>query len=301
VTNLPSVSVIIPVLNGASTIGDTLAGLTHQLASPCDTEIIVVDNGSSDGTPDLVQKFPVTLLGEPKRGPSAARNRGLYAARGEIIAYLDADTLPTRRWLVEIVSPFLDPEIHLVAGRLMGYRPETPAEKFYSRFYVDREQKDASATHFPFAPSANMAVRRSAALAIGGWDEEFRVAQDMEFSYRLLREFKTNIHYQPSALVFLRTRPTDSDLYRQAFKYGQGRAKLWMRYPDVARWNAIRAIGIASRLAIIGMWPLVASAAKTAGRASEEDVLFAKYYRSWNYWSWRGFATMLHHNEWRLD
>lgn len=296
-----SVSVVIPVLNGANTIGDTLAGLMNQVQPPCETEIIVVDNGSTDATVSVVRNFPVTLLCEAKRGPSAARNRGLYAARGEVIAYLDADTLPTRRWLVEIVSPFRNPEILLAAGRLVGYRPRTPAEKFYARFYVDREQRDAHAEGFPFAPSANMAVRRSAAVAIGGWDEEFRVAQDMELSYRLLNEFKTTIHYQRSALVFLRTRSTLAELNRQAYKYGQGRAKLWMRYPAVAPWNAARAVGILGRLTVIGMWPLVARAAKIAGRATQEDVVQARYYRSWNWWSWRGFASMMRHKEWQLD
>lgn len=298
---LPSVSVVIPVLNGAGTIGDTLSGLMNQMECPCESEILVVDNGSSDDTSAVVKNFPVTHLYELKRGPSAARNRGLHAARGEVVAYLDADTLPTRRWLTEIVKPFRDPEVLLVAGRLMGYRPETPAEKFYARFYVDREQRDAHAETFPFAPSANMAVRRATALAIGGWDEDFRVAQDMELSYRLVSYFKTTIYYQRSALVFLRTRATIDELNRQAFKYGQGRAKLWMRYPAVARWNAPRAVGILSRLAVIGIWPLVAGAAKRAGRASAEDVVYAKYYRSWNWWSWRGFASMMRHKEWRLE
>lgn len=300
-TALPSVSVVIPVLNGADTIGDTLAGLTHQTAYPGETEILVVDNGSNDGTAAVVRNFPVTLLCEPKRGPSAARNRGLYAARGEVVAYLDADTLPTRRWLAEIAAPFMERETLLVAGRLMGYRPETTAEKFYARFYVDREQEDARALTFPFAPSANMAVRREAAIAIGGWDEDFRVAQDMELSYRLLSEFKTTIYYQRAALVFLRTRATPAALNRQAFKYGQGRAKLWMRYPGVARWNAWRAIRILGGLGVIAVWPLVAGVAEKAGRASPEDVVFARYYRSWNWWSWHGFATMIRHKEWQLN
>ena len=95
---LPSVSVVIPVLNGGETIGDTLAGLMQQVRCPRETEIIVVDNGSKDQTRAVVEKFPITLLTEPKRGPSAARNRGLYTAQGDIVAHLDADTMPTRRW-----------------------------------------------------------------------------------------------------------------------------------------------------------------------------------------------------------
>ena len=99
----------------------------------------------------------------------------------------------------------------------------------------------------------------------------------------------------------LRTRATRAELNRQAFKYGQGRAKLWLRYPEAAKWNAWRALRIMCGLAAIGVWPLVAGAAKIAGRASAEDVLFAGYYRAWNWWSWRGFARMMRHKEWQLE
>jgi glycosyltransferase involved in cell wall biosynthesis len=297
--DLPSVSVVIPVLNGAETIGDTLAGLMNQAQPPRETEIIVVDNGSTDGTRAAAQKFPLTLLTQPKRGPSAARNCGLYAARGEVIAYLDADTLPTRLWLREIVSPFVDANVLLVAGRILGYHPETMAERYYSYYHLDKAREHAQADGFPFASSGNMAVRRSAALCIGGWDEDFLVAQDVDFSHRLSKKFQTSIYYQPRALVFLRNHRTLPELKRQAFKYGQGRAKVWARNPHEAQWGLPRAMRIMGGLALIGVWPLVARLARQVGRANDEDVQLAEYHRAWNWWSWRGFASMMRHQEWR--
>src|SRR6476620_10370303 len=91
-----AVSVVVPVLNGAETIGDLLSAVTHQLGAPRDSAVIVVDNGSTDSTPDVVARFPVTYLQESTPGPSAARNRGLSHARGDVVVFVDADTVPTR-------------------------------------------------------------------------------------------------------------------------------------------------------------------------------------------------------------
>src|SRR5260370_26945355 len=103
-----SVSVVIPVLNGEATIGELLGALLTQRDPPAATEVIVVDNGSVDATRDIVRRAGVTLLEEPVRGPAAARNCGLRQARGDVVAHLDADTLPTSRWLAELVAPFAD-------------------------------------------------------------------------------------------------------------------------------------------------------------------------------------------------
>lgn len=298
---LPSTSVVIPVLNGAHTIGDTLAGLMNQAASPPEIEIIVVDNGSTDGTTAVVQKFPVMLLCEPKPGPSAARNRGLRQVRGEVVAFLDADTLPTRHWLAEIAAPFADPEILLVAGRLIGYRPQTTAEKYYAHYFLDQTARHAQLASFPFAASGNMAVRRNVVTALGGWDEEFRVGEDIDLAQRLLRKFNTHIHAAPAALVFLRIRADREALNRQAFKYGQGGARLWMRYPEVAEWNALHLLRVVGGLALISTYPVAVRMAQVAGRASDEDIAMAQYHRSWSWWYWRGFYSMLRTHEWRLD
>lgn len=295
----PSVSVVVPVLDGAATIAATLTGLLNQAPSPCSAEILVVDNGSTDATRAIVATFPVQLLTESTPGPAAARNRGLHAARAAIVAHLDADTLPTRRWLAEIAAPFADPSVTQVAGRMLGHRPSTPAERYYARCFLDRDEENTRAEGFPFAASGNMAVRRDAALAVGGWDETFRVAQDVDLSFRLLRRFGTPIRYQPGALVFVRTSRTLAELRRRAFKYGQGRAKLWLQYREAAAWGPRRTARIAGGLVLAAVWPYLLSTARWTGRATAEDVHEAVCHRAWNWGLWRGFASMIRHREWR--
>ena len=167
-TGAPSVSVIIPVLNGAATIGDTLAALQTQTGAPAGVQTLVVDNGSTDATAQIVRRFDVTLLEEAKRGPGAARNRGLRAAAGAVIAHLDADTIPARRWLTEIIAPFGDADVQLVGGRTLAFRPETAAERYVARAALFDAEATIARAVLPFVPSLNMAVRRDAALAIGG-------------------------------------------------------------------------------------------------------------------------------------
>jgi glycosyltransferase involved in cell wall biosynthesis len=295
----PLVSVVIPVLNGAASIGDTLSGLLQQAAVDFDIEVLVVDNGSSDATRSVVEKYPVALLSESRPGPSAARNCGLQAARGEIVAHLDADTLPTRRWLVEMARAFADPRVVQVAGRMLGYRPSTPAERYYAQWFLDCEEANARALPFPFAASGNMAMRRQAALAIGGWDEAFRVGQDVDLSCRLLRRFGEPIRYQAGALVFVRTSRTLPELGGRAFKYGQARARLWLQYRDAAAWGPGWAARVAASLALSAVRPPLLAAARHAGRASLQDVQSAECHRVWNWNLWRGFASMMRHREWR--
>jgi len=298
-TDAPTLTVVVPVRNGARTIGDTLTGLVHQAPSPIIRDIVVVDDGSTDATRAVVQKFPVTLLTEAGRGPAAARNRGLHAARGAIVAHLDADTLPTRRWLAEIAAPFSDPAVNQVAGRMLGLRPATPAERYYARRFLDCEADNAIAEGFPFAAAGNMAVRREAALAVGGWDEEFRVGQDVDLSHRLRQRFGSPIRYQAGAVVFVRTSRTLPELSARAFKYGQGRAKLWLCHRDAAGWGAQRSVRIAGSLLLSALGPPLLRTARWAGRATDHDVEDAECHRAWTWSLWRGFASMLRHREWR--
>ena len=81
--DLPSVSVVIPILNGAATIGETPSGLANQAAHPGETELIVVDTRSTDGTAGVVNNVHVTLLGEPRTGQAGARTRGKRDRRTE--------------------------------------------------------------------------------------------------------------------------------------------------------------------------------------------------------------------------
>ncbi|HZQ09392.1 MAG TPA: glycosyltransferase [Anaerolineae bacterium] len=294
----PTVSVVIPVLNGANTIGDTLTSLANQLGAPPNTEIIVVDNGSHDDTQDIVKRFEVTLLTESTRGPSAARNRGLYAARGEIVAFLDADVLPTRYWLQELIAPFAASNVTLVGGALRDYIAETAPERFMAQFGTYQFEYDIFLKGVPHISSSNMAVRREAALAIDGWDEAFITAEDFDFTIRLVRQLNACIERVPNAVALHRHRRTDEALRHQAWRYGEGLARLHLRYPEFGELDSRRRAlnwTLRVRSAKARLLPLAAR----LGWTTPERAEFAQYHWMWSESFWRGYFSMLYYVEWR--
>jgi glycosyltransferase involved in cell wall biosynthesis len=138
--HLPYVSVVVPVRDGESTIGDCLDSILATDYPTDRREVLVVDNGSSDGTATLIQSRPVRYLREQKRGVSNARNRGIAESRGEILAFVDADCLVEPQWLTELVRPFADQEVGSVAGDLQHAPPTTAAERQAARMLGNWQQ-----------------------------------------------------------------------------------------------------------------------------------------------------------------
>jgi O-antigen biosynthesis protein len=284
---MTSVSVVIPAYNASSTIGDMLNGLVRQADPPSSLEIIVVDNGSTDATADIVRRFAgVTLLREDKRGPSAARNHGLRDASGDIVAHLDADTLPTRTWLRNLVSPFADPQVVLAAGRTLIFHPATAVERYIAGAGLYETDRAISRLPFPFVPSLNMAVRRSAALAVGGWAEELMTAEDVDFSHRVLKAFPSDIAYATNAILFHRVRSTPQELTTLARTYGQGVAQMYRRYSDEVRWDAIKTAKVRSRLVGRAIITAALRAGQAMHLASLRQVEFSECHLLWS----RNFA-----------
>lgn len=118
----PLVSVLVPVRNGAAFLAEALASITAQQHAPL--EIIVIDDGSTDASPEIAtQTTGVRCVRQPPGGVAAARNRGLAEARGEIIAFLDADDLwPAGRLARQLAAFAAAPELAIVQGRIQCLR-----------------------------------------------------------------------------------------------------------------------------------------------------------------------------------
>ncbi|MBI5205634.1 MAG: glycosyltransferase family 2 protein [Nitrospirae bacterium] len=102
------VSVVIPAYNAQKTIAACLDSLMKQ-DYPGDYEVIVVDDGSSDSTPDIISGYErVRLMKQANAGPAAARNKGAMDAKGEIILFTDSDCVPEGNWITEMMAPFKD-------------------------------------------------------------------------------------------------------------------------------------------------------------------------------------------------
>ena len=296
---MTSASIVIPVLNAAATLGDVLSALRTQGDAPAETEVIVVDNGSTDGTLDVLRQFDVTVLDEPTPGPAAARNRGLRHARHDVVVHVDADTLPTRRWLRALMAPFGDPQVMIVGGRILSFRPQTPAERYIAASGLYEPENNVHREPFPFVVSMNMAVRRAAALAIGGWAEEMLAGEDADFCFRLQRRFGCRLIYQPEAVLFHRNRQSDTGLRRQAWQYGQGVAHMYARHPDAVQWDLHKSLHLARTIAERSAKPALLRFGQRVGLASDEAVDFAQHHRDWTWWFWRGFFSYRRHGTYR--
>jgi glycosyltransferase involved in cell wall biosynthesis len=283
-----AVSVVIPAYNTSATLGETLRALQAQMAPPSH-EIIVVDNASTDDTPLVARSYGVRLLYEPRRGPAAARNCGLRAACGEVVAHLDADTVPTRRWLREISSPFDASGTTIVAGNTVCYQPRTGAELYVAASGLYDTVRAITREVFPFVPSLNLAVRRRAALEIGGWCEEMPTGEDVDFSHRLLERFATKIVYAERAVLYHHTRADDAALRKQAWTYGEGAAELYRRYPGELRFDATRLVHVAWVLGSRTALPYVALCVRAVKVIPDAKLEFYRYHSLWTRNFWGGF------------
>jgi glycosyltransferase involved in cell wall biosynthesis len=296
---MPSVSVVLPAYNAAATIGDTLQALLGQAGAPPDREIIVVDNGSTDETPAIVARYPgIRLLHESVRGPAAARNCGLRHAAKDIVVHLDADTLPARTWLARIVAPFDDSQVTLVGGRTLIFHPMTPVERYIAGAGLYETERAITRPPFPFVPSLNMAVRRSAALEVGGWDVGLLTAEDVDFSHRVLKRYPGSIAYARDAVLFHRVRATPEQLIRLADSYGRGVAAMYMRYRDEVRWDLVKTVKVRGRVGLraIEAAMLRWGAAVRLVPPARADFSYCHYL--WSRHFARGFFTYYRHARW---
>jgi cellulose synthase/poly-beta-1,6-N-acetylglucosamine synthase-like glycosyltransferase len=217
----PFVSVVIPVRNGSRTLAGCLDAVQACDYPPESREVLVVDNGSTDATAEIIRARAVTYLSEPRRGVSAARNRGIRAARGEIVALIDCDCMPERSWLAELVRPFEDSAVGCVAGELGHLRASSAAERQAARM-LGHWQRFAASADPPYAITANAAFRRTVFDRIGLFDPRMVRAQDVELGVRFARAAELRLVYSPTAVVRHRHRSGQLGFFRQQLGWAFG-------------------------------------------------------------------------------
>lgn len=228
-------SVVIPVYNAVKTLPDCLAAVTGQTYSPL--EIIFVDNNSTDGSAELIRKYSdsrIRCLSEPKQGPASARNAGIRAAKGGVIAFTDADCVPDQNWLEQMAQTFKANSCAAVAGSLGGFRPRNAVEKFLSCFTMKTAPTFEMHSKWTLSsggfPTANLAVRRESLEKIGGFDEQIPFySEDYDLCARLY-ESGEKIAYNPQVRVQHQHRGSLAGLWKQSFGFGKGHAVLLSRY-----------------------------------------------------------------------
>ena len=226
---VPFVSVVVPARNAERTLGECLESLLQLDYDPERREILVVENGSTDQTGEIIDDYPVRALLEQRRGPSAARNRGVESARGEIVAFTDADCVVTKGWLRALVAGFAASDVWGVAGEIVAYPPRTPAERYLAR-YKARWQAPALQARRPFAVTSNVAFRRATFDRLGLFDTRLIKAQDKDFGWRFYADPELRLVYSREALVLHHHRTTAWSLLAQHAGWGYGAALLHRKH-----------------------------------------------------------------------
>ncbi|MBL8548605.1 MAG: glycosyltransferase family 2 protein [Hyphomonadaceae bacterium] len=182
----PLVSIVVPVWNGEAVIGRCLEAIGRQTYPRDRMQVLVVDNGSSDRTAEIVATFAfATLLREDEPSSYRARNAGLRAAAGEYVAFTDADCAPEPDWLAAGVEAALEhPEAGIIAGAIEFIDSATPSAcERYDRLFGGFNQERNAAEGF--CVTANWLSRREALLAHGGFRDDLKSVGDAELSRRI--------------------------------------------------------------------------------------------------------------------
>jgi glycosyltransferase involved in cell wall biosynthesis len=235
---MPSISVIIPVYNRAGLIGPVIEALLNQQTPPqllpSPIEIIIVDDGSTDNTGDVVRSYPVKYIRQENRGPASARNRGFRESKGEIVAFIDSDCIARPGWLEKLLSGFDSPEVGAVAGSYDIANPESLLSRL---IHAEIKWRHSRFSRFIRAfGSYNVAIRREVLEGLGGFDETYRTAsgEDNDLSYRLLKA-GYKIRFVPQALVAHYHTEKLFKYLKEQFRHAFWRMKLYKDHPEMAK------------------------------------------------------------------
>jgi GT2 family glycosyltransferase len=226
----PLVSVVVCTHNGERWLRECLEAVA-ALRYPA-FETIVVDDGSTDRTAEIASMFEVRVICTENRGLSDARNTGLESARGEYVAYIDDDTCPDRDWLHFLVTTFRTTDHAGVGGPNLPPRGEGAVACCVANAPGGPVHVLVSDTEAEHIPGCNMAYRRSALLAVGGFDPQFRAAgDDVDVCWRL-QEQGFSLGFHPAAVVWHHRRSSVRAYWRQQRGYGHAEALLERKWPE---------------------------------------------------------------------
>lgn len=235
---VPSVSVVVPTRDRADLLDGCLRALGELDYPPERLEVIVVDDGSSD--PAAVAAVASAhgarlLINERNRGPSYSRNRGVRAATGEVIAFIDSDCVPGPCWLRDLVPYLAWERVGAVGGRTIGH---------YTQSLLDRYEEVSSPLDMGpwlriegkgadtfYVPTCNLLVRKEVYLQLGGLREDLRVGEDVDLCWRL-RARGHYLVYAPEGIVRHKHRDSLMGMLRRRAEYGTSEARLHRLHPD---------------------------------------------------------------------
>lgn len=241
---LPHITVVVCTYNGSSTIERCLNGILN-LDYP-HYDVVVINDGSTDKSEEIIKKYPVTLISTKNQGLSNARNTGMYNAKGEIITYIDDDAFPDVHLLQYLAYAFANSTHSCIGGPNIA-----PVESEFISTCVANSPggpvhvmlSDEIAEH---VPGCNMSFRKKDLENIGGFDPIYRSAgDDVDVCWRI-QESGGTIGFHPAALVWHLRRNSLKAYWKQQKGYGKAEALLEAKWPE--KYNSFGHITWAGRI-----------------------------------------------------
>ncbi len=225
----PSVSIIVPTYNRRERLIRLLRTLEQRHQAGARFEVVVVVDGASDGTVEMLATFhpsyPLRVLTQANQGPAAARNHAIAAATGDVLLFLDDDVVPAEGLIERHLAIHQRDPRAVVTGPMIDPPDQTLAPWLRWEAVTLQKQYDAMvAGEYRPTPrqfyTANASVRREHALAVGGFDQSFTRAEDVEFAYRLAHH-GMEFHFDPEAAVLHEPDRTFKSWMHVGYEYGR--------------------------------------------------------------------------------
>jgi GT2 family glycosyltransferase len=225
----PRVSVVIPSYNREASLRRLLDALRAQNLPMDQFEVVVVDDGSTDGTRELLRElrtpYQLSILEQPNAGAGAARNLGVRAAQGELIVFLDDDTVPVPDLLARHVQLHADRPNAVVIGPMVPPADwRRPAWIRWEEDMLEDQYSAMLAGEFECSPrqfyTANVSLERTRFLLAGGFDSSFKRAEDVEMAYRM-RDQGAQFVFDADAAVYHYAERTFRAWCRTPYQYGR--------------------------------------------------------------------------------
>ena len=188
----PFVSVVVPTYNRKDALKDCLDSLFNQSYPPETYEVIVIDDGSTDGTKEFLrgysQRIPrLKYFTQSNKGPAAARNLGIRNSSGEIVCFTDDDCIADKEWIKNLVKAYADDKVGCVGGKILPYKPTTLLENYSHKTGI-LDQKKFSDEIGPVITS-NTSYSKQILLDLKGFDENLNygtlnVGEDLDLGIR---------------------------------------------------------------------------------------------------------------------